>query len=115
MYNILLDALRYYALLLHSIRDILLVTQFLIVSNYVLATYNRKTKAKPLWLYLFAAIVAICGTRLFDMLHIVEYALCNYVSQTICYYQMYLLLKHTGRIFGVDITKFINKKNNGND
>lgn len=94
------------------IQDYLLISEVLIFGNYVLFEYVKtkveRKKKYPLWLLMFASFIAIVGTRLFD-LHIVEQNLfCPNVSKAICYFQLYLVTKNVGLIFGFDLTKYIN-------
>lgn len=98
------------------IQDYLLISEILIFGNYVLFEYvKRKSERKhkyPLWLLMFASFIAITGTRLFDI-HIVEENLfCHNVSKAICYFQLYLVTKNVGLIFGIDLTKYINLTKN---
>lgn len=72
-------------------------------------TFTKKKKTKPLWIYLFAAYAFIVSTRLFDLYLDDQIKLCDKVSKSICYYQLFLISKNVGLLFGYDFTKFLNK------
>lgn len=123
MKNFIRELLSSYLDFLIPIQDYILISEILIISNYILFEYvkrkNNKNQKYPLWLLIFSAFIIIVITRLFDV-HIVEKELfCKNISLAICYYQLYLISKNVSLILGIDLTKYINlpktKSKNEND
>jgi len=95
---------------LYPIKEYVLLSEFMVVSNYIMFSFTKSKKHdKPLWIFVFATYVLIVSTRLFDIYIDNQIQLCDKLSKTICYYQLFLITKNVGKLFGYDLTKFINK------
>lgn len=81
----------------------------MIVANYIMYSFTKKKQSKPLWIYIFGAYVLIVSTSLFDIYIDDDIKLCDKISKAICYYQLYLITKNVGLLFGYDLTKFLTK------
>lgn len=114
MKDILVEVILNYAKLICSIRDYIILSELLIISNYIFAWYVKNKEGKklkhPLWILVFSGFIGIVVTRLFDE-YILEVDLtCNKLSMAICYYQLLLITKNIGLIFGIDLTKYVTLK-----